>query len=94
MAIHARFWLCAYKFCLKSSDCKGLKPLSHCMHANCILLALSDHVRSEIHKTFNFLLSEHVILYTEVDYSLLLTYEFIRNVKEFVCDTQIILIHV
>ena len=47
VVIQARFQLCAYKFCLKSSDCKGLKTLSLCMHANCILLGLFNHVRSE-----------------------------------------------
>ena len=95
VAIQARLQLCTYKFCLRSSDCKGLKTLSLCMHVNCIPLAFSEHGTSEIStKIFNFLVSEHESHYAKVSYALLLMSEIIRNIKESVCDTQTILIHV
>ena len=43
-----RSQLCAHKFCLRSSKCKGLKTISFCMHVNCTLLAFSVHSTSEI----------------------------------------------
>ena len=65
------------------------------MHVNCIPLAFSEYGTSEIStKTFNFLLSEHEFHHANVGYALLLMSEIIRNVKESVCDTQTILIHV
>ena len=53
--IQARSQLYACKFCLKSSNGKGLKILLLCIHTNCILQPFMTLSQVKFHKTFNFL---------------------------------------
>ena len=65
------------------------------MHANCFLMPFSEHGTNEdFAKTFNFLVAEYTFYCLRVVYAVLSLFEIIRKIRESVCDTQIILIHV
>ena len=64
------------------------------MHVNCILLAFSEYGTSEIStKLFNFLVPDVSFTILKTVYTLLLFFKSIRNVRVFVHDILITLIH-